>query len=99
MQAVCQATASVSSFVKERAFECLVKLVTYYYDYMFLYMQQALYGVSFSLVVKFLFHVLGDLIFFLTLFSSIGVLSPWYFVILRLLSAASRFYNSLLWRE
>ena len=45
MQVVCEATQSQSMKVQVGAFECLVKIMTLYYQYMGIYMQQALFGV------------------------------------------------------
>jgi importin subunit beta-1 len=46
MQIVCEATTSNESpAIQVVGFECLVKIVGIYYDFMGLYMQKALYGV------------------------------------------------------
>ncbi|KAJ3130159.1 karyopherin beta [Nowakowskiella sp. JEL0407] len=47
MQIVCEATQSKDADVKESAFECLVKIIQYYYDQMELYMTQALVPLTF----------------------------------------------------
>ena len=47
MQVVCEATQSSSSDVQVGAFECLVKIMSSYYDWMKMYMERALFGVSF----------------------------------------------------
>ena len=47
MQIVCEATQTMNSpDVQVIGFECLVKIVGLYYDYMTLYMQKALYGLT-----------------------------------------------------
>ena len=47
MQIVCEATQTLNSpEVQVIGFECLVKIVGLYYDYMTLYMQKALYGLT-----------------------------------------------------
>jgi importin subunit beta-1 len=45
MQIVCEGTVGTEEDVQVTAYECLVKIVQLYYDYMPLYMTQALYGV------------------------------------------------------
>ena len=45
MQVVCEATQSASSEVQVAAFECLVKIMHLYYDWMKFYMERALFGV------------------------------------------------------
>lgn len=45
MQVVCEATQSPSSDVQVAAFECLVKIMHLYYDWMKFYMERALFGV------------------------------------------------------
>lgn len=45
MQVVCEATQSPSSEVQVAAFECLVKIMHLYYDWMKFYMERALFGV------------------------------------------------------
>lgn len=47
MQVVCEATQSPSIMVQVGAFECLVKIMTLYYDKMGFYMERALFGVRF----------------------------------------------------
>lgn len=46
MQVVCEATQSPSSDVQVAAFECLVKIMHLYYEWMKFYMERALFGVS-----------------------------------------------------
>ena len=47
MQIVCESTQSTESAdLQVIGFECLVKIVGMYYDYMGLYMQKALYGLT-----------------------------------------------------
>ena len=46
MQVVCEATQNPSVSVQVGAFECLVRIMSLYYDKMSLYMEQALFGVS-----------------------------------------------------
>ena len=45
MQVVCEATQSGAIPVQVGAFECLVKIMTLYYDKMGFYMERALFGV------------------------------------------------------
>ena len=45
MQVVCEATQNASVDVQVGSFECLVKIMSLYYDKMALYMEQALFGV------------------------------------------------------
>jgi len=51
MQVVCEATQSPSSDVQVAAFECLVKIMHLYYDWMKFYMERALFGVRLGRVV------------------------------------------------
>lgn len=46
MQVVCEATQNSSVFVQVGAFECLVKIMSLYYDKMAVYMEQALFGLT-----------------------------------------------------
>lgn len=46
MQVVCEATQNSAIAVQVGAFECLVRIMSLYYDKMALYMEQALFGVS-----------------------------------------------------
>jgi len=46
MQVVCEATQNASVPVQVGAFECLVRIMSVYYDKMALYMEQALFGVG-----------------------------------------------------
>lgn len=46
MQVVCEATQNPSVNVQVGAFECLVRIMSLYYDKMGLYMEQALFGVG-----------------------------------------------------
>lgn len=46
MQVVCEATQNGNVSVQVGAFECLVRIMSLYYDKMALYMEQALFGVS-----------------------------------------------------
>lgn len=48
MQVVCEATQSASIPVQVGAFECLVRIMSLYYDKMAFYMERALFGVSLS---------------------------------------------------
>ena len=45
MQIVCEATQSSAANVQVGAFECLVKIMTLYYDKMAFYMESAIFGV------------------------------------------------------
>ena len=45
MQVVCEATQNGDVQVQVGAFECLVKIMTLYYDKMAFYMERALFGV------------------------------------------------------
>ncbi|KAM0747802.1 ARM repeat-containing protein [Meredithblackwellia eburnea MCA 4105] len=46
MQVVCEATQSTSSDVQVAAFECLVRIMHLYYDFMKFYMERALFGLT-----------------------------------------------------
>jgi importin subunit beta-1 len=46
MQVVCEATQSPTVNVQVGAFECLVRIMSLYYDKMGFYMERALFGVS-----------------------------------------------------
>lgn len=46
MQVVCEATQNQDVQVQVGAFECLVRIMTLYYDKMGFYMERALFGVS-----------------------------------------------------
>lgn len=46
MQVVCEATQANDADVQTAAFECLVKIMQYFYDLMQYYMERALFGVS-----------------------------------------------------
>lgn len=46
MQVVCEATQNASVNVQVAAFECLVRIMSLYYDKMGFYMERALFGVS-----------------------------------------------------
>ena len=46
MQVVCEATQSSNAAIQVGAFECLVKIMSLYYDKMSYYMERALFGVS-----------------------------------------------------
>ncbi|KDR78361.1 hypothetical protein GALMADRAFT_224738 [Galerina marginata CBS 339.88] len=46
MQVVCEATQNSSVSVQVGAFECLVRIMSLYYDKMALYMEQALFGLT-----------------------------------------------------
>ncbi|KAH6575430.1 hypothetical protein BASA60_005017 [Batrachochytrium salamandrivorans] len=46
MQIVCEATQSTDSDLQVVAFECLVKIMSLYYEKMVFYMQKALYGLT-----------------------------------------------------
>lgn len=45
MQVVCEATQNPSMSVQVAAFECLVRIMSLYYDKMGFYMERALFGV------------------------------------------------------
>jgi len=47
MQVVCEATQSSSVQVQATAFECLVRIMSLYYNKMAYYMERALFGVLF----------------------------------------------------
>lgn len=53
MQVVCEATQNSSISVQVAAFECLVRIMSLYYDKMGFYMERALFGVSFKEVHMF----------------------------------------------
>ena len=53
MQVVCEATQNPSVQVQVGAFECLVRIMTLYYEKMSFYMERALFGVR----VGYLCHV------------------------------------------
>lgn len=58
MQVVCEATQNTSVPVQVGAFECLVKIMTLYYDKMAFYMERALFGVcSFYIIGPHGFHI------------------------------------------
>lgn len=46
MQVVCEATQNPDTSVQVGAFECLVKIMSLYYEKMDFYMERALFGVS-----------------------------------------------------
>jgi importin subunit beta-1 len=46
MMVVCEATQSVDSRVQVSAFECLVRIMTFYYGFMGVYMEKALYALT-----------------------------------------------------
>lgn len=46
MQIVCEATSASNPKIVAAAFECLVKIVSLYYEYMQIYMEQALLGLT-----------------------------------------------------
>lgn len=48
MEVICETTQSPDTHVRAVALECLVKIMTLYYQYMEPYMAQALFPVSFS---------------------------------------------------
>ncbi|CAO3614146.1 unnamed protein product [Cunninghamella blakesleeana] len=48
MQVVCEATQSESSDIKVAAFECLVRIMQLYYNFMNFYMEKALFGLTTS---------------------------------------------------
>ena len=48
MQVVCEATQNASVPVQVGAFECLVKIMSLYYDKMNYYMERALFGVCYT---------------------------------------------------
>lgn len=52
MQVVCEATQNSSVAVQVGAFECLVRIMSLYYEKMALYMEQALFGVSRSFIFE-----------------------------------------------
>lgn len=49
MQVVCEATQNPTVLVQVGAFECLVRIMSLYYDKMAFYMERALFGVRASL--------------------------------------------------
>lgn len=55
MQVVCEATQCDITDIQITSFECLVKIMGLYYDKMGVYMQKALFGVSFGPFLFFLF--------------------------------------------
>ncbi|QRW17897.1 importin subunit beta-1 [Rhizoctonia solani] len=52
MQVVCEATQSENHPVQVGAFECLVKIMSLYYDKMGFYMERALFGVTYVVGMK-----------------------------------------------
>lgn len=46
MQVICEATQSPSDKIQVHAFECLVRIMSLYYEKMEFYMERALFGVS-----------------------------------------------------
>ena len=52
MQVVCEATQANSEAVREKALQCLVRIMQLYYQYMDLYMAQALFAVCSLLVIS-----------------------------------------------
>lgn len=52
MQVVCEATQNPSVPVQVGAFECLVKIMQYYYDKMAFYMERALFGVRICYIIN-----------------------------------------------
>jgi hypothetical protein len=50
MQVVCEATQSSTDKIQEVAFECLVKIMSLYYEKMEFYMERALFGVRLNVV-------------------------------------------------
>ena len=48
MQVVCEATQSPNPDVQVASFECLVKIMSLFYDKMQYYMERALFGVRLS---------------------------------------------------
>ena len=46
MQVVCEATQNTNVAIQIAAFECLVRIMSLYYDKMAYYMERALFGVS-----------------------------------------------------
>ena len=57
MQVVCEATQNSNTTIQVGAFECLVKIMSLYYDKMSYYMERALFGVS-------VFHIILNVIRF-----------------------------------
>lgn len=55
MQVVCEATQASDADVQIAAFECLVKIMSLFYDYMQFYMEKALFGVSLPLTLTITF--------------------------------------------
>ena len=55
MQVVCEATQNQNISVQVGAFECLVRIMSLYYDKMAFYMEQALFGVCPFLAISILF--------------------------------------------
>ena len=53
MQVVCEATQNPNVQVQVGAFECLVRIMSLYYDKMAFYMERALFGVRMLLMLKF----------------------------------------------
>ena len=51
MQVVCEATQNATVPVQVGAFECLVKIMTLYYDKMAFYMERALFGVRLFYII------------------------------------------------
>lgn len=51
MQIVCEATQSPAVNVQVGAFECLVKIMSLYYDKMAFYMERALFGVCLCITI------------------------------------------------
>jgi len=50
MQVVCEATQSQSEDVQTGAYQCLVRIMSLYYDKMGFYMERALFGVRLEIL-------------------------------------------------
>lgn len=67
MQVVCEATQSTDVNVQIAAFECLVRIMEYYYEKMPFYMQKALFGVSALFFIFIFYFILMEPLLRLTL--------------------------------
>jgi importin subunit beta-1 len=52
MQVICEATQNPSIDVQVGAFECLVRIMSLYYEHMAYYMEQALFGVRLPFAMR-----------------------------------------------
>lgn len=55
MEVVCEATQFKDPQIRVVALQCLVKIMSLYYEYMDTYMAQALFPVSFTIEISFIY--------------------------------------------